>query len=150
MKRSGGPGIIPFELAGTSERANRILEAWQDEGRAAARLSLLLDYPFPASYSLMQALACSEAAETFYERGASKLAAIGAPIAWAQFVAAVCDYGENTALLLILAGRNGRLPQLARRAALVKFALLSTGWSYVLLAIGHAAPRGKHHDRGGG
>jgi hypothetical protein len=143
MKRSGGPGIIPFELAGTREKANRILEAWQDDGRAAARKSLILDYPFPASYSLMHALACSEAAETFNERRASKLAAAGGPIAWAQFLAAGCDYVENAALLFILAGRDGRLPQLARRAALVKFALLATGWSYMLLAITNAVLRGE-------
>ena len=134
MKRTGGPGIISFELAGTTERATRILEAWQDEGRAAARTSLILDYPFPASYSLLQALACMKAADSFGDRGASTLAGAGAAIAWAQFVAAGCDYVENTALLLILAGHDGRLPRLARRAALAKFALLCAGWSYVLAA----------------
>jgi hypothetical protein len=37
MKRTGGPGIIGFELAGTSERARQILDTWGPEGRAAAR-----------------------------------------------------------------------------------------------------------------
>jgi hypothetical protein len=28
MTRTGGPGIIPFELAGTEERAERIMQRW--------------------------------------------------------------------------------------------------------------------------
>ncbi len=37
MKRTGGPGIIGFELAGSSERAREILDTWGPQGRAAAR-----------------------------------------------------------------------------------------------------------------
>jgi hypothetical protein len=56
-------------------------------------------------------------------------------LAWGQLLAAGFDYVENTALLLILSGRDGRLPALARRAALAKFALLFAGWSYMLLGL---------------
>jgi hypothetical protein len=135
MKRTGGPGIIPFELAGTPAKANRILDAWGDEGRAAARRSLILDYPFPATYALLHAIACTAVSDRFKERGRSALADAGAPLAWAQLAAAIFDYVENTALLLNLSGRHKRLPAIARRAALTKFALTYAGWGYVLLGI---------------
>ncbi len=120
MKRTGGPGIIAFELAGSLERAQRITEAWGYDGRSAARLSLLLDVPFPATYALLQALACTATADGFADRGQRALAAAGGPLAWGQLAAAGFDYVENTALLLILSGRDGALPALARRAALTK------------------------------
>lgn len=49
------------------------------------------------------------------------------------------DYVENTALLLILSGRDGALPALARRAALTKFALVFAGWTYLLLGVSATA-----------
>lgn len=44
MRKSGGPGIIPFELAGNAERVQEILTAWGSEGRRWARWSLWLDF----------------------------------------------------------------------------------------------------------
>lgn len=142
MHDSGGPGIIPFELAGTAERANRIIDAWGSDGRRAARRSLLLDYAFPPTYAGLQALGCTATGDRYRAGGRSALAAGGGPLAWGQLAAAGFDYVENTALLLILAGRNGRLPVLARRAALVKFALLFAGWSYMLLGVTVRGERG--------
>ena len=140
MRRSGGPGIIPFELAGAPERATRIMDTWGPAGRSAARHSLLLDYAFPPTYASLQALGCTATAEAAAERGRRALAAWGGPIAWGQVAAAGFDYIENTALLLILAGRDGSLPALARRAALAKFALLFTGWGYMLLGVRRRDP----------
>jgi len=139
MKRTGGPGIIAFELAGSSERARRIMDTWGSEGCSAARLSLLLDCPFPATYAPLHALACAATADGFAGRGHRALAVAGGPLAWGQLAAAGFDYVENTALLLILSGRHGALPALARRAALTKFALLSAGWAYILLGLAAAA-----------
>jgi hypothetical protein len=138
MKRTGGPGIIPFELAGSSERARRIMDTWGSEGCSAARLSLLLDYPFPATYGPLYALACAATADGFATRRRKLLAAAGRPLAWSQLAAAGFDYVENTALLLVLSGRQGTLPALARRAALTKFTLTSAGWVYILLGLGAA------------
>lgn len=133
MKRTGGPGIIPFELAGSTDKARQIVDSWGDHGRSAARKSLFLDFVFPPTYAALQALACDAAAEGLAKRERGTLAAAGTPIAWAQLAAAIFDYVENTALLLVLAGRDRRTPGLARRAALVKFALLSLGQGYILL-----------------
>jgi hypothetical protein len=139
MKRTGGPGIIPFELAGSTERSRQIMSTWGTEGQSAARMSLLLDYLFPATYAPLQALACTASADGFQKRGRRALASVGGPIAWGQLAAALFDYLENTALLLILAGRSGHLPRLARRAAVTKFALTYTGLGFILLGIGLAA-----------
>jgi hypothetical protein len=133
MKRTGGPGIIPFELAGSTERAREIVDTWGPRGQAAARKSLFLDYLFPPIYAVLQALACDAVADGFARRGRRLLATAGLPIGWAQLAAPVFDYVENTALLLVLAGRTGRTPRVARRAALVKFALTSLGQGYILL-----------------
>jgi hypothetical protein len=133
MKRTGGPGIVPFELAGSTERTREILDTWGPQGRAAATNSLLLDYLFPPTYSALQALACDATAAGLARRGRRLLAVAGPRIGWAQLAAAAFDYVENTALLLVLTGRDRRAPRVARRAAQVKFALVSLGQAYVLV-----------------
>src|ERR1700733_15213499 len=69
MMQTGRPGIIPFELAGTPERAQQMMHGWGEEGRAAARRSLILDYPFLAAYAPLQAFACTVASDTMSRRG---------------------------------------------------------------------------------
>jgi hypothetical protein len=133
MKRTGGPGIIPFELAGTTERAREILDSWGRQGRSAARNSLLLDYLFPPTYATLQALICDAIAAGLTKRGRRSLAAAGPMIGWSQLAAAGFDYAENSALLLVLAGRDRRAPRVARRAALAKFALITLGEGYILV-----------------
>lgn len=135
MKRTGGPGIIPFELAGSAERAREILDTWGRQGGSAARNSLRLDYLFPPTYAALQALACDATADGLGKRGRRLLAAAGPLIGWAQLAAAGFDYAENSALLLVLAGRDRRAPWVARRAALAKFALISLGQGYILLGV---------------
>ena len=137
MRRTGGPGIIPFELAGTPERSRRIMDRWGDEGRSAARLSLILDYPFLVTYSGFQAAACDAVADALHRRGAGTLARAGRLIASAQFAAGAFDAAEDTALLAILAGRDGRLPGVARACARGKFALLIIGVAFQALGLAH-------------
>lgn len=36
MRRTGGPGIIPFELAGSASRAEDIMTRWGSDGQRAA------------------------------------------------------------------------------------------------------------------
>lgn len=135
MMRTGGPGIIPFELAGSEARAAEIMRRWGRPGQAAALRSLLLDYPYLASYSCLLALTCNAAADSLQRRGHRWLAAAGAPLAWGQLVAGGCDAAENAALLAVLAGARGRMPLLARAFAVNKFCLLVLGLSYCLLAL---------------
>jgi hypothetical protein len=142
MVRSGGPGIIAFELAGTPERARTIMDRWGPDGQSAARLSLLLDFPYLVTYSGLQLAACDAASRALRRRGATGLAAAGRVIGPMQLAAGAFDAAENTTLLAILSGRNGRLPALARAFASAKFALLTVGWLYAALGLaGHLARR---------
>jgi len=148
MRRTGGPGIVAFELAGTPERAKKITSKWGAEGQAAARVSLMLDYPFLVTYSGLQFIGCAAAAEELRDRpGGNALAAAGRVIAPAQIAAGAFDAVENTALLGIVAGRGGRLPAaVARACALAKFALLTVGGLYRALGIASRLARGVHSD----
>lgn len=112
MTRTGGPGIIPFELAGTTERAERIMQRWGHAGAAAARRSLILDHPFLVAYASLHAIACNAASDSMRRRRLSVLAAAGAPLAWGHLAAGGFNAIENAALLAILAGHGGH-----RRAA---------------------------------
>ena len=62
MQATGGPGIIPFELAGP-ERSPEILRVWGREGRRAARASLLLDFPFLVAYTTLNVRLRASASE---------------------------------------------------------------------------------------
>jgi hypothetical protein len=139
MKRTGGAGILAFELAGSPERARKLMDRWGAEGRAAARKSLLLDFLCPPTYAGFQALACLATSDALAARGHHRLAGAGQAFAWAQPAAAAFDFVENASLLMVLSGRERAFAPLARRAALVKFGLISLGLGYLGLA---AAPRG--------
>jgi hypothetical protein len=116
MQRAGGPGIIPFELVGTPARAAAVMDAWGEDGRRAARLSLLLDFPFLVAYSGLNVAVARALGSPRW----TTVAAVGA---------GACDAVENAALLGVLGGRGGgRLPAVARSFALAKFALLGAGW----------------------
>jgi hypothetical protein len=128
MHRSGGPGIIAFELAGNAERAQRIISAWGDDGRRAARRSLQLDFGYMATYGALTALLVDYARRR-----------LGHPAGvWLGVVPAVAaDAVEGVALLNVLAGNDiDANARRARRAAVAKFAvlvgaLLYTGRAFV-------------------
>src|SRR3954447_6954291 len=87
MRRTGGPGIIPFELAGTPERSRRIMETWGRSGQRAARSSLILDYPYLVTYSGLQLEGCRWASRRLRGAGATALADAGRAIAPLQLAA---------------------------------------------------------------
>jgi hypothetical protein len=128
MHRSGGPGIIAFELAGNAERAQQIMSAWGDDGRRAAHRSLQLDFGYMATYGALTALLVDYARRR-----------LGHPAGvWLGVVPAVAaDALEGVALLKVLAGNDIDVnARRARGAATIKFvlligALLYTGGAYL-------------------
>ncbi len=135
MRRTGGPGIIPFEVAGTRERAGRIVEQWGAEGASAARASLLLDFPFLVAYSGVHANWCAMARDVLAEHDHARWAGWGDAVVASQIVAGACDAVENASLLGVLAGDVDTLPRVARAFALAKFALLAVGWVYAAAGL---------------
>jgi hypothetical protein len=134
MRRTGGGGIVPFELAG-SERAQGIMDTWGAEGRAAAHRSLVLDFPYLVSYSGVHAIWCAMASETLKRNGRERAAKLGGLALRSQLLAGACDAAENAALLGVLAGHTYALAGVARSFAIAKFGLLGVGFAYMALGL---------------
>jgi hypothetical protein len=123
MRRTGGPGIIPFELAGSASRAEDIMTRWGSDGRRAARLSLWLDFGYMATYGTFTALLVDRA-----RRRRGHPAALPAVV----MVSVAADATEGASLLKVL--NHTRVGVHARRAqiaALIKFTVLAGALGYV-------------------
>ena len=124
MRAAGGPGIIPFELAGP-RRSAEILRHWGAEGQRAARASLLLDFPYLVAYTTLNVRITRRA------RDSAPFHRLRPAVAGIQVAAGACDAVENAALLGVIArGGDARLASLARAAARAKFAGLVLGWVF--------------------
>jgi hypothetical protein len=122
MHRAGGPGIIALELAGNATCAQRILSAWGDDGRRAARRSLQLDFGYMATYGALTALLVDYARRRLGHPGAVCLGVIPAVGA---------DALEGVALLNVLNGNNiDDNARRARSAAITKFVVLAGALLY--------------------
>lgn len=123
MRRCGGPGIIAFELAGNAERAQRIMDAWGDDGRRAARRSLQLDFGYMTTYGALTALLVDYARRRLGHPAALCLGVVPAVAA---------DALEGVALLNVLAGNDIHTnARRARGAALLKFVVLVAALLYI-------------------
>jgi hypothetical protein len=134
-------GIVSLELAGTAAAAERMLGSWDGPARLWAAFSLGFDYLFLLLYSTTIALGCVWAASRHAARGAN-LAALGAPLAWGQWLAGSLDATENAALTrMLIGGVADPWPAIAWWAAVPKFVLTAMGLVYVLgtLLVGRGA-----------
>jgi hypothetical protein len=127
MTSTGGPGIVAFELAGTEERANQIMDSWGDSGRRAARTSLRLDFGYAASYGVLTGLLLDRIRQRHND------SALVALIAGA---AAIADVVEGASLLAVLKGTDvGVNARRARRAASTKFGFLAVALGYMAWSL---------------
>src|SRR4051794_3981321 len=69
MQDAGGFGIVDFEVAFTSGKAQEILRAWGADGHDAARLSLWFDFLFLTAYGLFLWLAIRALGDALARRG---------------------------------------------------------------------------------
>jgi hypothetical protein len=131
MRATGGPGIIPFELAGSGFRAEQIMAQWGRDGERAARASMWLDFGYMTTYGALAALLVERARR---RRGHPR--ALTSAVA----VAVAGDAIEGISLLKVLdRERVDMHARRARAAALVKFAALTGALGYVLAeAVGFA------------
>lgn len=136
MKSASGVGIVPFALAGTDQRAREILTGWGEDGVAAARRSLHLDFTFLVGYAGLGALLAGCSADPVGDAGWSWLTPVGWGAAAGAVLAGVLDAIENVALLrAIRSSLDSDVDvssdaRVARRAATTKFVLayLVAGW----------------------
>ena len=123
-------GIVSFELAGTPQRALRMLLEWKSRNALGyAKLSLIVDFVYLTIYGLFFASLAVWVGHRLDERVWSARAA------WAAFCAAAFDVLENGVLLYQLNRFTSAspFPQLAVSFAAVKFALLICSAFYGLI-----------------
>ena len=136
IRRSGGPGIVPFEVAATRSHAQEILSRWGPQGRDAARLSLWLDFPYLVTYGAFWTLAVTATRDVAGRLGWGRMAAVGAVLVGFPVVAAGLDALENVALLLVVGGSGGSLaPPAAAAFATGKFVTFSISVIFVLAGL---------------
>ncbi|HRQ39812.1 MAG TPA: hypothetical protein PLD25_18045 [Chloroflexota bacterium] len=139
---TGGPlqtavapaGILSFEFAGNVMRSQAMIASWGEHGRLVAAFGLGLDFLYPLVYASAISLACVWAAERVQPKSPAA-AKWGIWLAWGVWLAALLDYVENVALVLLLFGSTAvLLPPLAFICAAIKFGLILAGIFYVLIA----------------
>jgi hypothetical protein len=127
------PTIVDFELAGSVEKAQSIIDAWNQTDRIRAGFSLGFDYLYMPVYSTTIALACILAAGVLKK---NVWQTIGILLAWGLWIAAICDATENLALFTELLGNNvAPWPSVAQICATIKFGLIVLGLLYVAVGI---------------
>jgi hypothetical protein len=144
MHDTGGPGIVPFEVTGGSDRADEILAEWGEEGQDAARQSLWIDFGFMLAYGTFLTLALAATRDLAKERGWRRLTAIGAVAVWFGALGAGFDALENICLLLTIDRAGSAFPVLATIFASCKFLLLAAAIAYLLAGLAlrlRAVPR---------
>lgn len=134
LKTGAAPqGIVSFELAGKVSTAQAILDSWDPQARIHAGFSLGFDFLFMLLYSTTIAYACIWVSNGLRDAW-RPLATVGLLLAWGQWLAALLDAVENTALLVILLnGPAAAWPQLAWWCASVKFVFVLLGLVYAIL-----------------
>ena len=133
MQDTGGPGILPFELAGSQDRADEIMAEWGEEGQDAAREQLWIDFGFLVAYGTLLTLALAATRDLARSRGRRRLARIGSVVVFFGALAAAFDAFENTCLLLTLEGSGEIFPFLATLFASCKFLLLALAIVYLVV-----------------
>jgi hypothetical protein len=131
-------GTVALELAGSSERASEIKEAWRAEAVLDNGAFIDgLDFLFAPLYAAALAGACVAAAGAFRRRGNERLAAVGIAIAWLACAVAAFDWTENIALAVVLLDQpESPWPAIALAAAIPKFA---GSWAALLYALAGGA-----------
>jgi len=136
MKDSGGPGIVPFELAGSQDRADEIMAEWGEDGRDAARESLWIDFGFMLFYGAFLSLAAAAIRELARGRDWRRLASVGRVAVYFGALAAAFDALENVCLLLTLGGHGSAFPTIGTTFTACKFLLLVAALAYLAAGLG--------------
>jgi hypothetical protein len=136
VSNSAAPhGIVSFELAGTAERADEIVESWKLRGQlGAARLGVWIDFAFILAYVSLLVWASMAVSEWCISFGAFRLERMGLPCAVLALLAGWLDAFENVGMLIMLSGEvTEETATYVMRCASVKFALIGIVIAYLTL-----------------
>jgi hypothetical protein len=136
MQDAGGHGIVAFEVAFTSGKAQEIVRAWGADGHDAAVASLWFDFLYLTAYGLFLWLAIRALGDALARRGMARWARPAAAISLLPLIGAAADAVEDVFLLLVLGGHAGSIgPPLAGAFATLKFACLAVAIVYLLAGL---------------
>jgi hypothetical protein len=139
------PGIVDFQLAGTTCRATAITNAWDMQDRIRAGFNLGLDYLYMPVYSTLIALVCVWGAGVLASR---QWRAIGLLLGWGLWAAALFDAVENAMLTVMLFDTVAApYPLVAWVCAILKFGLIVLGLVFVAMAVVVYLVRRQAHKR---
>ena len=123
-------GIVSFELAGTPEKADAIIQSWDASAQLFAAFGLGFDYLFMIAYGLTISLGVLMAAS----KHGGKFSQIGGYVGWGVLLASLFDALENFALWRLLSGSaTAFCPYVAAVSATIKFVLLIIGLGFALV-----------------
>lgn len=142
LKTGAAPGgIITFELIGTLQGSQGIIESWQGDRMTWAGINMGLDFLFLTLYGVTIALACLMISRQLSNELLKKM---GVYLAVGVLFAALLDIIENIALIKLLLGSpNAFLPVLAKWMAVPKFMLVLLSLLYALAGVYPALTRSK-------
>lgn len=130
-------GVFSYEIAGSAQQANFILNSWKDQ-REIIWWQLVVDFGFLAVYPIAIALACAMLSASIY----NPIARTGVQLSWSVLAAGPFDAIENICLLLMLSrGGNDAVAVVATFCAGIKFAFVIAGVIYVIVALVTSAGR---------
>jgi hypothetical protein len=140
-----GDGIVEFELAGSVERAEEILDTWRSEGvLEEAAFIQGFDLLYPLIYAAALAGGCLAAGGAWLRAGRPRLADLGVPMAWVATAAIGFDYVENLGLTISLLDQPADpWPQVALVAAVLKFAAIAASLLFALSGVAASVTRSR-------
>jgi hypothetical protein len=136
LKTEAAPsGIISFELIGTLEGSQFIINSWQKGKMTYAGINMGLDFLFLSLYSITIALSCLLISVRLPEHWIC-FKKLGVWMAVGVIIAALLDIVENIALIkLLLGSENELLPVLAKWCAIPKFLMVLLAIVYVIIGL---------------
>lgn len=149
MENPPNKGIVAFELVGSADSAQKMIDAWGPELSLLMEKSINIDFLFIPAYALLF-FAVTMLLSMLFE---GSMRVWIRRMAFLPFVSAVFDVVENIFMILALKSAGSipaSYPMIAKWCAVVKFGLLGLvviGWVIVLTArlVGtkKAAPKGR-------
>jgi hypothetical protein len=128
-------GIVSYELAGSSERAQAVLDSWNDGAKRSAAFSVGLDFLFIFLYTPAIGIACFLSGQVLREQRLP-LSSLGVPLAWGMACAGLLDILENIGLGWMLLRRVAEpWPAVSAGSAALKFTLIAAALLYLIYSI---------------
>jgi len=136
LKNETAPqGIVSYELAGSPEQAQAVLDSWDVGAKLRAAFSLGLDFLFIFLYAPAIVIACLLSGEVLRDKRLP-LSSLGAPLAWGMAGAGLLDILENIGLgWMLLRQVADPWPAVSAGSAIFKFALVAAALLYLIYSI---------------